>query len=136
MSVVYLGLGSNLGNREENIKRAITLIKKLPFTSVDRVSSFYYSCGMDGARLDFVNAVIRVYTLLHPTTLLLFLQRIEREMGRKTKGQNLPRPIDIDILLFEGIEMDSEELTIPHPRMYKRPFVVFPLIEIKPRYGY
>lgn len=130
MSVVYLGLGSNLGNREKNIREAIDLIRTLPFTSIDKVSSFYYSCGIDGAKLDFINTVVRIYTLLHPITLLLFLQRIEWKMGRKTKGQNLPRIIDIDILLFEGVEMKLPELTIPHPRMHKRPFVVVPLAEI------
>ncbi len=136
MSVAYLGLGSNLGNRERNIRKAIDLIQVLPFTSVDKVSSFYYSWGVDGAKLDFVNAVVRIYTLLHPITLLLSLQGIERMMGRKTKGQNLPRTIDIDILLFEGVEMRLRDLTIPHPRMHKRPFVILPLSEVRPRYGY
>ncbi len=136
MSVAYLGLGSNLGNREENIKKALGKISVLPFTSVDRVSSFYYSYGVEGAKLDFVNVVARIYTLLHPTTLLLSLQRIEKEMGRKTKGQGLPRTIDIDILLFEGIEINDPDLIIPHPRMRNRPFVMIPLREVKPLWGY
>ncbi len=130
MSRVFLGLGSNLGNREKNIRLALELIGKLPFTSLGGVSDFYYNPPMYGAVYEFINAVCLVYTLLHPQRLLLQLQGIERILGRKTKGQNLPRTIDIDILIYDDITIDNPDLKIPHPKIKERDFVIWPMLQL------
>ena len=130
MSRVFLGLGSNLGNREQSIKSALRLINKLPFTSVAGISDFYYNPPMYGAVYDFVNAVCMIYTLLAPETLLIHLKRIERELGRKHKGQNLPRPIDIDILIYDDEKINLPDLVIPHPGIGEREFVLRPMQEL------
>ena len=134
MSRVLLGLGSNLGNRENNIKSALKLINRLPFTSVDTVSDFYYNPAMYGAVYDFVNAVALIYTLLEPYPLLRSLKEIEKALGRREKGGNLPRIIDIDILAYDNVCISTPELTIPHPRMKERDFVMKPLKEILTRF--
>ncbi len=130
MSTVYLGLGSNLGNRLENLKTAISEINRLEFTSVDRVSSFYFNPAQDWAGGEFLNAVIRIYTLLCPFSLLVRLQKIEKLLGRVEKGANAPRTIDIDILLYDDLSINSKDLVVPHPKMWQRDFVLLPLGEI------
>ncbi len=130
MSRVFLGLGSNLGNRQENINAALRLINQLPFTSLAGVSDFYYNPPMYGAVYEFVNAVCLIYTLLSPQRLLLELKQIEKRLGRKSKGQNLPRTIDIDILIYDDIAIDSPDLKIPHPGIKERDFVLQPMRQL------
>ncbi len=125
-----MGLGSNLGLREENIRQALLRISRLDFTSVSKVSSFYYNPAQYNAGPDFVNAVAEVYTLLDPFALLYRLEEIERIMGRKEKGNNAPRPIDIDILFYDDLKLRHPDLTIPHPRIEERDFVLIPLKEV------
>ena len=132
MSIVYLGLGSNLGEKEKNIKNAICKIECL-IGPVLSVSSFFYSkpWGFESEN-DFVNAVIAVKTETLPLQLLKICKQIESDAGRKPK-QSLDyedRSLDIDILIYEGIEMSTEELTIPHPLIEQRDFVIVPLWQV------
>lgn len=140
--LVYLGLGSNLGQREENIDRAIALIGE-QIGNVERQSAFYYSepWGFRSPN-GFVNAVIRVSTMLSPRQLLSATQHIERLLGKTEQhatrhavsSQPVPiyhdRPIDIDILLYDDLHIDSPQLKIPHPLMQERDFVMVPLREV------
>lgn len=137
---VYLGLGSNLGDKRANIERAIEKIGEL-VGEVVRQSAFYETepWGFQSENL-FVNAAVKVMTTLSPMEVLRATQKIERELGRKKKTQapdrNHPspvyhdRPIDIDILLYEDLVVDRPELKIPHPLMWTRDFVMVPLREI------
>ena len=131
---VYLGLGSNLGDKEENIRKAIELIG-LRVGLVVRQSSLI-STEPWGFESDnqFVNAAVLCHTELSPREVLRATQKIEREMGRKHKsvGENYAdRIIDIDILLYDELRVDEPDLQIPHPLMLKREFVMRPLREIR-----
>ena len=133
MHEVYLGLGTNLGDKHANILRAIEEIEKLIGT-VARQSAFYETApwGFDSPH-QFVNAAACVQTNLSPREVLVTTQRIEREMGRKEKsvdGQYHDRIIDIDILLYDDEHIDEPDLKIPHPLMHERDFVMVPLREI------
>ena len=132
---VFLGLGSNLGDREGNIKEAIARIAE-QIGPVEAQSALYYSepWGFDSTNT-FVNAVIRVATTLTPHALLRATQRIERQLGKTAehatqRSQSTiyhDRPIDIDILLYDDLHIDTPKLKIPHPLMHERPFVMEPL---------
>ncbi len=129
----YLGLGTNLGDKERNIATALELIAERAGV-VLRTSSFYYSApqGFESENT-FVNAVASVETSLQPLELLSVLQQIETELGRASKtrnGQYADRIIDIDILLYDDLIVDLPELKIPHPLMKTRDFVIKPLNEI------
>lgn len=133
MNEVYLGLGSNLGDRCGNINRAVALIGRRVGT-VTRVSSLIetepWGFSSDNT---FVNAAVCVETLLTPRQVLEATQTIEREMGRtakSTNGQYHDRVIDIDILMYDDIHVDEPDLKIPHPLMNERDFVMRPLSEI------
>ena len=134
MHKIYLGLGSNLGNRKENLAYAIRLIGER-VGKVLRVSSFIETepWGFESENT-FVNAVILCETDLTPRQLLCATQKIEREMGRQKKstdGGYSDRCIDIDILLYDDLRVDEPDLQIPHPLMLKRDFVMIPLREIR-----
>ncbi|MBR1395263.1 MAG: 2-amino-4-hydroxy-6-hydroxymethyldihydropteridine diphosphokinase [Prevotella sp.] len=129
---VYLGLGSNLGNRESNINRAIQLIEER-VGLVSRRSSLIETkpWGFESNH-SFLNAVVLCHTEKTPREVLMLTQRIERELGRKSKTtrQYADRPIDIDILLYDDLTVDDPDLKIPHPLMRERDFVMIPLREI------
>lgn len=134
MHKIYLGLGSNLGNRKENLAYAIRFIGER-VGKVLRVSSFIETepWGFESENT-FVNAVILCETDLTPHQLLGATQKIEREMGRQKKstdGGYSDRCIDIDILLYDDLRVDEPDLQIPHPLMLKRDFVMIPLREIR-----
>jgi 2-amino-4-hydroxy-6-hydroxymethyldihydropteridine diphosphokinase len=131
-AIAYLGLGSNLGNRGENIARALRLLRQ--GMVVEQVSSIYETEPM-GYRGQpwFLNATCRVCTTLDPQSLLRFVKGIEVEIGRLPSFRNAPRLIDIDILLYGDDVLQTEDLTIPHPRIAQRPFVLIPLAEIAPQ---
>lgn len=134
MHKIYLGLGSNLGNRKENLAYAIRFIGER-VGKVLRVSSFIETepWGFESENT-FVNAVILCETDLTPRQLLCATQKIEREMGRQKKstdGGYSDRCIDIDILLYDDLRVDEPDLQIPHPLMLKRDFVMIPLREIR-----
>ena len=132
MATVYLALGSNLGKRENYIQRAIEELTTIGLT-IDRVSKIIETEPMGGPpQGKFLNAVLKAKTDFTPTELLYHLQAIEKKIGRKEKILNGPRVIDIDILLYDKLKINSDELTIPHPRMKQREFVMRPLQEIAP----
>lgn len=130
---LLLGLGSNLGPTVENLRRAIRLLDER-VGSVYRVSTFVESEPLGFSSPNrFTNAVCMVHTHLSPLRCLRETQAIEREMGRTEKTQGLAyadRIIDIDLLMYDDLRLDSPELTLPHPRMSERPFVTEPLREI------
>lgn len=133
MHQLYLSLGTNLGNKKKNLLEAIKQIDKSVGT-VLRQSSFISTEPVDFiSSHKFLNAAILVETLLSPMECLRKTQRIEREMGRTRKsigGIHSDRIIDIDLLTYDDITLDTPELTLPHPKMYKRDFVMIPLSEI------
>jgi len=133
--IVYLGLGTNLGNKEANLKEAIEEIRKR-VGEVTSLSAFYATkpWGFESDH-SFLNAVCRISTPFSPREVLHLTQDIERSLGRLKKTVNRQysdRLIDIDILLYDDIHMNTSELTIPHPLMWEREFVTIPLKEIAP----
>ena len=133
--VTYLGIGTNLGDRAENLTRAVALISEQVGT-VLACSSFIETAPWGFASENrFLNAVLKVDTLLGPEALLQATQAVERQMGRTHKtvdGNYTDRVIDVDILLYEDVVMKTPELTIPHPYILQRDFVYIPLGEIAP----
>lgn len=138
--IVYLGLGSNMGNSTEKLDQACQKIEKQVGPIVRK--SAYYETEPWGFTSDnlFTNAVVCCFTQLSPRQLLRVTQRIERRLGRtqKTKEDGVyhDRPIDIDILLYDDLHVDEPDLIIPHPRMLIRSFVMDPLREILPPDGH
>ena len=129
---VYVGLGANLGDAQLAIQNASNELAKLPSTQWLTRSSFYQSSPVDAKGPDFVNAVVHVRTRLNAIDFLHACQSIENLAGRKRPYPNAPRTLDIDILLFGDGQISSEELRVPHPRMWDRAFVLQPLQEIAP----
>ncbi len=127
---VYLCLGSNLGSREDNLKKVMDLISHR--LRLDKVSSIYDTAPVDIPQPRFLNMVCEVSTTLPPAALLALLQGFELMLGRIPGRSGLPRPMDIDILLYGDLVLNSPELTIPHPKMAEREFVLTPLAEITP----
>ncbi len=128
----YVGLGANLGDPAQALRDAIAQLSKLPQTTLARTSSLYSSAPVDAGGDDFVNAVVRVDTLLGPHSLLQALQGIELEFGRERPFRNAPRTLDLDLLLYDDQVIADERLQVPHPRMGGRAFVLLPLLEIAP----
>lgn len=133
MHKLYIGLGSNLGNREELLHRAIELITER-IGSVLRTSSFIETepWGFQSENT-FLNAVCLAETTLTPLQCLKETQKIERLLGRKHKskdGKYQDRPIDLDLLIYDDLKMNTPELTLPHPHMQERDFVMIPLREV------
>lgn len=132
LSTVYLGLGTNLGNRERNIERAIEELKQIGLT-IEKLSSVIETDPVGGPpQGKFLNAVLKATTTLPPNALLTQLKFIEKKLGRVKTIVNGPRIIDIDILLYDSLHMHTPHLTIPHPKMLDRDFVMMPLKEIEP----
>lgn len=141
MQRAYIALGSNLQQPEQQVTQAFTELQRLPKTRLLQRSSLYRTApvGYDD-QPDFINAVAELETDLSPRELLRALLAIETRQGRQRTFANAPRVLDLDLLLYADMRMDSEELTLPHPRMHERGFVLLPLAEIAPqlqlpRYG-
>ena len=133
MNNVYLGLGSNVGNRKNNLSNAIAIIDAYQGISVLNKSGFYKTKPVGGPpQPDYVNCVLESETEHEPQKLLDELKKIELELGRKTGVRWGPRVIDIDILLYEDFIINDKYLKIPHERMHERVFVLEPLCEISP----
>jgi len=129
--IVYLALGSNMGNRLANLRAALGNLT--PQMAVKLKSSVYETPPWGfTAQAEFLNQVIMVETYLKPQTLLSHLKRLETALGRESSFQNGPRLIDIDILFFDDLVLDTPPLIIPHPRLHERAFVLVPLAEIAP----
>lgn len=134
MAIVYLGLGTNIGNKRKNMITAASLLARRA-GDVLALSSFYETepWGFESSN-KFLNAAIKIRTSLSPIELLHLTQELEKELGRteKSKGTYHDRVIDIDLLMYNGLVLQSEELVLPHPLMHKRKFVMEPLSEIAP----
>jgi 2-amino-4-hydroxy-6-hydroxymethyldihydropteridine diphosphokinase len=129
MGGVYLGLGSNLGNRQANLAMALRMLA--PLVRVEAVSALYESPPQPPAPPPpYLNAACRVVTGLSPVLLLRHVKRIELEMGRRPAARWAPRPIDIDIMLYDEQVIDEPDLVVPHERLGERAFVLRPLLDI------
>ncbi len=134
-STVFLGLGSNLGNPKENILRAIQQLQLLPNTKLLNQSSLYRTEPFGKTDQSwFLNSVVQILTDFSPQELLFSLMALERGMGRMRIEKWGPRIIDLDILYFDDLVLNEEELKIPHPGISERDFVLVPLNEIAPDY--
>ncbi|MGP7819656.1 2-amino-4-hydroxy-6-hydroxymethyldihydropteridine diphosphokinase [Niallia sp. 01092] len=129
----YLSLGSNIGNRVEFLKEAVHMLHEHEKINLVNISSIYETdpVGFEDQDL-FLNIVVQIHTILDPYSLLEACQFIENNLGRKRMVRWGPRTIDLDILLFNHENIESEKLIIPHPRIAERAFVVIPLLEIAP----
>ena len=131
MPTIFLGLGSNLGDRRKNIGAALEELQKHGIT-IQKISSIIETEPLGGpAQGKFLNAAVKAQTTLSPHELLTTVKTIEKTLGRTDTGRWGPRPIDIDILLYGDEKISTPELTIPHPRMKERDFVMQPLGEVK-----
>jgi 2-amino-4-hydroxy-6-hydroxymethyldihydropteridine diphosphokinase len=131
VATVYLGLGANIGNREANMRMALRGLTRM--ARIEVVSSLYDTDPLGSVKDQpaFYNAACRIETGLEPESLLRFLKSLEHEIGRRPGGPvGGPRPIDLDILLYDDRTLEGEHLTIPHARLAERTFVLVPLAEI------
>ena len=132
--IAYIALGSNLGARAETLATALAMLDEHQGISVLRLSKMVQTAPVGGpdGQGDYLNAAAKIETSLSPAQLLAVLQDIERELGRDRASEQRwgPRTCDLDILLIGDVVMDTPELTIPHPRMHERKFVLAPLTEI------
>ncbi len=129
----YVALGANLGDAAAALGRAMDAIGSLPGTRVTRRSSLYRTVPVDAGGPDYINAVVEVCTALGAPQLLGELQKLELAAGRERSWRNAPRTLDLDLLLYGDASLQSPALTIPHPRMFERAFVLVPLAEIAPQ---
>ena len=137
--IAFIGLGSNLEDPHSQLQRAFAALDELPGTRLVARSSLYRSAplGCPGqpdlsSQPDFVNAVAKIVTDLMPQVLLQALLQIEHQHGRERTFRNAPRTLDLDVLLYDDVQLHEHGLTIPHPQMHLRAFVLQPLLEIAP----
>ena len=131
-SDAFIGLGANLGDRARQIDLASVDIAALPSTVLVARSALYASAPLDAPGGEYLNAVAQVRSALAPLDLLHALQAIERRHGRVRPFAGAPRTLDLDLLLYGDLAVASDELTLPHPRLHERAFVLVPLAEIAP----
>lgn len=133
MATAYLGLGSNLGDRLATLQRAVELLGARPGLQVVASSRVWETDPVGGPpQPDYLNAVLRVRTDLEPLELLAACQHVEAALGRVRDVRWGPRTIDVDLLLYDDRQIDEPTLTVPHPRMLQRGFVLLPLLELDP----
>ncbi len=133
MPTVHLSLGSNLGDRLANLEEAVQRLRAEPHVRVLQVSSIYETSPVGAQYADhppFLNAAASISTNLAPLPLLRLLMNIEHDLGRMSASRTSPRPVDLDILFYEDVVLDEEQLCLPHPRLHTRAFVLIPLAEI------
>jgi 2-amino-4-hydroxy-6-hydroxymethyldihydropteridine diphosphokinase len=128
----WIGLGANLGDRGAALAQAVEALAALPATRLIKVSGLYASAPIDAGGPDYLNAVAELATRLEPLALLDALQAIEQAAGRERPYRNAPRTLDLDLVLYGEQQIQSERLTVPHPRLTERAFVLLPLAEIAP----
>ena len=130
----YIGLGANLNDPAAQVERALLELNRIPSTCVAARSSLYATAPVGNLNQpDFINAVAQVQTTLAPRTLLYALLEIEQQHGRARSFRNAPRTLDLDLLLYGAANFTEADLTLPHPRMTERAFVLLPLTEIAPQ---
>lgn len=138
MVTAYIALGANLGDAVATLRQAVALINEVPLCAVKKTSSLYKTEPLEtlpghAPGDDYINAVVEIETLLPAPALLQHLQQIEQMAGRVRPYINAPRTLDLDLLLYGSASIDSAALTVPHPRMWQRAFVLVPLAEIAPQ---
>jgi 2-amino-4-hydroxy-6-hydroxymethyldihydropteridine diphosphokinase len=133
MVSAYIGIGANLGDARANVQDAILRLQRVPDSQLDAVSSLYRTAPIDSSGDDYINAVAHLRTTLAPHALLAALQDIEQAHGRERPYYNAPRTLDLDLLLYGDQQLASATLTVPHPRMTERAFVLVPLLELAPQ---
>jgi 2-amino-4-hydroxy-6-hydroxymethyldihydropteridine diphosphokinase len=126
----YVGLGGNLGDVPATFQDALSRLAMAPCTQFEGASSLYRTKPVDATGPDFLNAVVALRTSLGPRELLGILQGIEHAHNRERPYRNAPRTLDLDLLWFGGVLLERPELTLPHPRMHERAFVLAPLAEL------
>lgn len=131
-ALAYIGIGGNLGDARETVEQAIARLAALPQSRLLRTSSLYRTAPVDSSGDDYINAVAQLATTLSPLDLLHALQQIELDHGRQRPYRNAPRTLDLDVLLYDDQIIVGAELSVPHPRMAQRAFVLAPLLEIEP----
>lgn len=134
MVVAYVGLGANLGDARATLEAALRDLDAAPGLSVRRRSSFWRSAPLDAGGPDYVNAVAELETTLVAPALLTALQALEAAHGRERPYHNAPRTLDLDLLLYGSATIASPVLTLPHPRLHERAFVLRPLAELAPQH--
>ncbi|TMH06860.1 MAG: 2-amino-4-hydroxy-6-hydroxymethyldihydropteridine diphosphokinase [Betaproteobacteria bacterium] len=133
MKRVHIGLGANLGDARATLEAARDALAALPGCTLVACSSWWRSAPLDASGPDFINGVVALDTTLSPLALLDALQAIERQHGRERPYRNAPRTLDLDLLLYGEQIITDSRLTVPHPRLLERAFVVYPLLEIAPQ---
>jgi 2-amino-4-hydroxy-6-hydroxymethyldihydropteridine diphosphokinase len=128
----FVGIGANLGDARANALDAVARLRRVDGIAVTAVSSLYRTAPIDSSGADYINAVARVETTLAADALLAALFAIEREHGRERPYRNAPRTLDLDLLLYGDTTIATAALTVPHPRLTERAFVLVPLLEIAP----
>lgn len=128
----FIGIGSNLGDAEANVRWAIDRLGHTAGSRLTGQSSLFRTAPIDAGGDDYINAVVRIETILLPEELLQALQSIEQNMGRERPYRNAPRTLDLDLLLYGSQAISMDSLTVPHPRMTQRAFVLIPLLQIDP----
>lgn len=130
--IAYIGIGSNLGDAAGNVRQALLALEQLPASRVTGQSSLFRTAPVDADGDDYINAVARVVTDLSAEELLPALLALEQNFGRERSYLNAPRTLDLDLLLYGDQVIASPTLTVPHPRMTTRAFVLIPLLQIDP----
>jgi len=131
--LAHVAIGANLGDAPTTVRQAMAALDALPDTRVTARSSLYRTAPVDARGPDFINAVVALETALAPLELLGQLQRLEHEAGRQRPYRNAPRTLDLDLLDHGRTTMATAQLTLPHPRMAERAFVLVPLAQIAPQ---
>lgn len=129
----YIGLGANLGPASETVRQALQDLGAIPNTELKQCSALYCTAPLDSQGPDYINAVAEISTRLAPLELLTALQKLETQAGRSRPYRNAPRTLDLDLLLYGELTIDSPTLVLPHPRMLQRAFVLLPLAQIAPQ---
>jgi 2-amino-4-hydroxy-6-hydroxymethyldihydropteridine diphosphokinase len=128
----FVGIGANLGDAQRTVRDAVAALDRIAQTRLVRASRLYRSAPVDAGGPDFINAVAQIDTRLGAPELLAALQALEQAAGRERPYRNAPRTLDLDLLLFGDARIESAPLTVPHPRLRERAFVLLPLQELAP----
>lgn len=130
--LAYISLGANLGDARANVQRALACLQDLPASRLQAQSSLFSSTPVESDGADYINAVACLATHLPAADLLLALQALEHSFGRERPYHNAARSLDLDILLYGAEQINSAQLTVPHPRLTRRAFALLPLLQLDP----